>query len=106
MFQVNFYPFLADWGSKVDVVGFCFLDLASNYQPPESLLDWLKAGTRPIYIGFGSLVSFLLKVPLVFPLKLRYSYVNVASILSSIIGFCILLLLILKINRQNKSSAL
>ncbi|GFP91060.1 sterol 3-beta-glucosyltransferase ugt80a2 [Phtheirospermum japonicum] len=44
-----------DWGPKVDVVGFCFLDLASNYQPPESLLNWLKAGPKPIYIGFGSL---------------------------------------------------
>ncbi|XP_038887948.1 sterol 3-beta-glucosyltransferase UGT80A2-like isoform X2 [Benincasa hispida] len=44
-----------DWGPKVDVVGFCFLDLASNYEPPESLVNWLNAGDRPIYIGFGSL---------------------------------------------------
>ncbi|KAL5794849.1 hypothetical protein ACOSP7_003443 [Xanthoceras sorbifolium] len=44
-----------DWGPKVDVVGFCFLDLASNYEPPESLVKWLEAGTKPIYIGFGSL---------------------------------------------------
>ncbi|XP_048127453.1 sterol 3-beta-glucosyltransferase UGT80A2 isoform X2 [Rhodamnia argentea] len=44
-----------DWGPKVDVVGFCFLDLASNYQPPEPLVKWLKAGEKPIYIGFGSL---------------------------------------------------
>ncbi|KAL6968070.1 sterol 3beta-glucosyltransferase [Sarracenia purpurea var. burkii] len=44
-----------DWGHKVDVVGFCFLDLASNYEPPPALMDWLKAGPKPIYIGFGSL---------------------------------------------------
>ncbi|KAH9784957.1 Sterol 3-beta-glucosyltransferase UGT80A2 [Citrus sinensis] len=44
-----------DWGPKVDVVGFCFLDLASNYEPPESLVKWLEAGSKPIYIGFGSL---------------------------------------------------
>ncbi|CAK7349247.1 unnamed protein product [Dovyalis caffra] len=44
-----------DWGPKIDVVGFCFLDLASNYEPPESLLKWLEAGQKPIYIGFGSL---------------------------------------------------
>ncbi|XP_047315190.1 sterol 3-beta-glucosyltransferase UGT80A2-like isoform X2 [Impatiens glandulifera] len=44
-----------DWGPKVDVVGFCFLDLASNYEPPQALVDWLKAGPKPIYIGFGSL---------------------------------------------------
>ncbi|CAL9752430.1 unnamed protein product [Musa acuminata subsp. burmannicoides] len=44
-----------DWGPKIDVVGFCFLDLASNYEPPESLVDWLNAGDKPVYIGFGSL---------------------------------------------------
>ncbi|KAL9252350.1 Sterol 3-beta-glucosyltransferase UGT80A2-like protein [Drosera capensis] len=44
-----------DWGPKIDVVGFCFLDLASNYEPPPSLVEWLEAGQKPIYIGFGSL---------------------------------------------------
>ncbi|XP_026436825.1 sterol 3-beta-glucosyltransferase UGT80A2-like isoform X3 [Papaver somniferum] len=44
-----------DWGPRVDVVGFCFLDLASNYVPPKPLQDWLEAGKKPIYIGFGSL---------------------------------------------------
>ncbi|XP_059628685.1 sterol 3-beta-glucosyltransferase UGT80A2-like [Cornus florida] len=44
-----------DWGPKIDVVGFCFLDLASNYKPPDSLVKWLEVGEKPIYIGFGSL---------------------------------------------------
>ncbi|XP_020680991.1 sterol 3-beta-glucosyltransferase UGT80A2-like isoform X2 [Dendrobium catenatum] len=44
-----------DWGPKVDVVGFCFLDLATNYEPPEQLVKWLASGEKPIYIGFGSL---------------------------------------------------
>ncbi|OIT39796.1 PREDICTED: sterol 3-beta-glucosyltransferase UGT80A2-like [Nicotiana attenuata] len=44
-----------DWGPKIDVVGFCFLDLASNYEPPEELVKWLEDGEKPIYIGFGSL---------------------------------------------------
>ncbi|KAK9140710.1 hypothetical protein Scep_010391 [Stephania cephalantha] len=44
-----------DWGPKIDVVGFCFLDLASSYVPPEPLVKWLEAGQKPIYIGFGSL---------------------------------------------------
>ncbi|XP_020540458.1 sterol 3-beta-glucosyltransferase UGT80A2 isoform X2 [Jatropha curcas] len=44
-----------DWGPKIDVVGFCFLDLASNYEPPDSLLTWLEGRDPPIYIGFGSL---------------------------------------------------
>ncbi|KAI8008187.1 Sterol 3-beta-glucosyltransferase UGT80A2 [Camellia lanceoleosa] len=39
----------------IDVVGFCFLDLASNYVPPDSLVQWLENGRAPIYIGFGSL---------------------------------------------------
>ncbi|XP_038897686.1 sterol 3-beta-glucosyltransferase UGT80A2-like isoform X6 [Benincasa hispida] len=35
--------------------GYCFFDLASNFEPPESLVKWLEAGDKPIYIGFGSL---------------------------------------------------
>nr|AZQ26942.1 UGT80A25 [Avena strigosa] len=44
-----------DWGPRIDVVGFCFLDLASDYEPPEELVKWLEAGDKPIYVGFGSL---------------------------------------------------
>ncbi|KAG0565764.1 hypothetical protein KC19_7G012800 [Ceratodon purpureus] len=44
-----------DWGPLIDVVGFCFLDQASDYKPPEDLVKWLKAGPKPIYVGFGSL---------------------------------------------------
>ncbi|CAL9008784.1 unnamed protein product [Prunus brigantina] len=46
-----------NWGPKVDVVVFCFLDLASYYEPPDSLAEWLEAGEQPVYIGFDSLVS-------------------------------------------------
>ena len=35
----------------LDVVGFYFLDLAVNYQPPPELLTFLEAGETPIYIG-------------------------------------------------------
>ena len=38
-------------------MGFCFLKQANEYKPPDSLVNWLKAGPAPIYIGFGSLVS-------------------------------------------------
>ncbi|CAN0830376.1 Sterol 3-beta-glucosyltransferase UGT80A2 [Linum grandiflorum] len=44
-----------DWGTKLDIVGFCFLDLVTNYEPPTALKDWLGSGDAPIYIGFGSL---------------------------------------------------
>lgn len=48
---------IADWGPKIDIAGFCFLDLDSNYDPPVSLVKWLEEGEKPIYIGFGSIVS-------------------------------------------------
>ncbi|CAL2269016.1 unnamed protein product [Prunus armeniaca] len=51
-----------DWGPKVDVV-FCFLDLASNYEPPDSLAEWLEAGEQTVYIGFDSLVKYTSEEP-------------------------------------------
>ncbi|CAE6514541.1 unnamed protein product [Rhizoctonia solani] len=45
-----------DWTNHIDVVGFYFLDLASNYQPPDNLKKFLDEGEPPIYIGFGSIV--------------------------------------------------
>ncbi|KAH7421155.1 hypothetical protein KP509_13G042700 [Ceratopteris richardii] len=44
-----------DWGPKIDVVGFCFLNLSQDYKPPDDLVKWLAAGPAPIYVGFGSL---------------------------------------------------
>ncbi|KAK6208154.1 hypothetical protein LQW54_007062 [Pestalotiopsis sp. IQ-011] len=45
-----------DWGDEIDVAGFVFLDLASSFQPPQDLVEFLDAGEPPIYIGFGSIV--------------------------------------------------
>ncbi|VFQ80150.1 unnamed protein product [Cuscuta campestris] len=44
-----------DWGPLVDVVGYCFLNHGSNYQPPEPFAQWIQKGPKPIYIGFGSM---------------------------------------------------
>ncbi|KAH7038290.1 uncharacterized protein B0I36DRAFT_315946, partial [Microdochium trichocladiopsis] len=49
-------PKPADWGPEVDVSGFVFLDLASTFEPPDDLVEFLDAGEEPIYIGFGSIV--------------------------------------------------
>lgn len=49
----------SDWGPLVDVVGYCFLNLASKYQPPEEFIQWIGKGSSPIYIGFGSMVCRL-----------------------------------------------
>jgi UDP:flavonoid glycosyltransferase YjiC (YdhE family) len=46
----------ADWGPEIDVTGFVFLDLASNFTPPDGLKAFLDQGEPPVYIGFGSIV--------------------------------------------------
>lgn len=55
LWSPHLVPKPKDWGPNIDVVGFCFLDLASNYVPPDLLVTWLQDGRKPIYIGFGSL---------------------------------------------------
>ncbi|KIX02480.1 uncharacterized protein Z518_08421 [Rhinocladiella mackenziei CBS 650.93] len=49
-------PKPADWGSFIDISGFYFLNLSTNYHPPRELVDFLDAGPPPVYIGFGSIV--------------------------------------------------
>ena len=46
----------ADWGPSVDVVGYCFLNNGSKYQPREDFVQWIQKGTEPLYFGFGSMV--------------------------------------------------
>ena len=46
-----------DWDSHIDISGFFFLDLATNYKPPDDLSEFLHAGDPPIYIGFGSITG-------------------------------------------------
>ncbi|KAI1861722.1 uncharacterized protein JN550_010662 [Neoarthrinium moseri] len=45
-----------DWGEEIDISGFVFLDLASTFEPPQDLVEFLDGGDPPIYIGFGSIV--------------------------------------------------
>lgn len=45
-----------DWGKTIDISGFYFLNLATNYTPPADLAAFLDAGPPPVYIGFGSIV--------------------------------------------------
>ncbi|KAM5341552.1 hypothetical protein ACJ41O_014583 [Fusarium nematophilum] len=48
-------PKPADWASHIDVCGFFFRD-APQYSPPPDLVQFLRAGPPPVYIGFGSIV--------------------------------------------------
>ncbi|RMZ75605.1 hypothetical protein DV737_g5216, partial [Chaetothyriales sp. CBS 132003] len=45
-----------DWDSSIDISGFYFLNLATNYTPPPELKAFLESGPPPVYIGFGSIV--------------------------------------------------
>jgi UDP:flavonoid glycosyltransferase YjiC (YdhE family) len=45
-----------DWGEEIDVTGYVFLETADTFEPDPSLMTFLEAGERPIYIGFGSIV--------------------------------------------------
>lgn len=57
LWSPNLIPKPDDWGSHIDVTGFCFLDsLSTNYTPDEPLRRFLESGTKPVYIGFGSIV--------------------------------------------------
>ncbi|KAF4617008.1 hypothetical protein G7Y89_g15141 [Cudoniella acicularis] len=49
-------PKPSDWGPEIDIAGYVFLDLASSFEPPDDLVQFLDAGEPPVYIGFGSIV--------------------------------------------------
>ncbi|RXI00165.1 hypothetical protein DVH24_037713 [Malus domestica] len=55
MWSPHVVPKPSDWGSLVDVVGYCFLNLGSKYQPQDEFVEWIQKGPKPIYIGFGSM---------------------------------------------------
>ncbi|KAI4321165.1 hypothetical protein MLD38_034582 [Melastoma candidum] len=55
MWSTHLVPKPIDWGSLVDVVGYCFLNLGSKHQPQEEFVKWIEKGPKPIYIGFGSM---------------------------------------------------
>ncbi|XP_042040024.1 sterol 3-beta-glucosyltransferase UGT80B1-like [Salvia splendens] len=55
MWSPHVVPKPDDWGNQVDVVGYCFMNLGSKYQPSEEFAGWIQKGSPPIYIGFGSM---------------------------------------------------
>jgi sterol 3beta-glucosyltransferase len=44
-----------DWNPNLNVTGYWFLDAAADWQPPADLVDFLRSGDPPVYIGFGSM---------------------------------------------------
>lgn len=45
-----------DWQAFINISGFFFLPLGTNYTPDPALAEFLAAGPPPVYIGFGSVV--------------------------------------------------
>ncbi len=56
-FSRTILPKPADWGDNVDVSGYWFLNQTEGWQPPAALVDFIATGSKPIYIGFGSMNS-------------------------------------------------
>lgn len=50
-------PVPSDWPKSNRVTGFWFLEPASEWQPSVELLNFLEAGSPPVYIGFGSMIN-------------------------------------------------
>ncbi len=48
-------PRPADWDALTHVTGYWFLDPPADWTPPADLIEFLRAGPAPIYIGFGSM---------------------------------------------------
>ena len=52
-FSPSVLPRPADWGEDVHVTGYWFTD-DPDWHPPQTLLDFLDSGSKPIAIAFGS----------------------------------------------------
>lgn len=55
-FSQHVLPRPLDWGTNIAVSGYWFLD-DEAWQPPQALLEFLEAGSPPVYIGFGSMAN-------------------------------------------------
>ena len=51
-------PRPGDWTDQVQVTGYWFLDgEGDHWQPDDDLVRFLKGGSAPVYVGFGSMSS-------------------------------------------------
>lgn len=44
-----------EWGERIHVTGYWFLDRPAGWAPPADLVAFLAAGPPPVYVGFGSM---------------------------------------------------
>lgn len=55
-FSHHVVPRPADWPETAQITGYWFHRQA-DWHPPEALRAFLDAGSKPIYVGFGSMIS-------------------------------------------------
>ncbi len=53
--STSLVPRPADWDPRIHISGFWFDESPVSYQPSPELAEFLSNGSRPIYIGFGSM---------------------------------------------------
>lgn len=46
-----------DWNENIHQYGYWFVEEPSEYTPSDELIDFLNAGEKPVYVGFGSMTS-------------------------------------------------
>ena len=56
-FSRHVVPRQPEWPARIAMPGYFILDHADRYQPSAELAGFLQAGPKPIYIGFGSMVT-------------------------------------------------
>lgn len=57
-FSPTVVPHPPDWQDWIHTCGYWFLDNPdTNWKPPQDLIDFIKNGSKPVYIGFGSIVG-------------------------------------------------
>lgn len=44
-----------DWNANIHQKGYWFTEEKDDFRPDEALLDFIQAGEKPIYVGFGSM---------------------------------------------------
>lgn len=54
-YSAHVLPRPADWPEHIQVCGYWFLPIPPGWTPPPELTNFLDAGEKPIYIGFGSM---------------------------------------------------
>lgn len=56
LWSPHILPRPEDYGAHVDVTGTIFNNDTGSYDPPADFLEWLDAGEKPVFVGFGSMI--------------------------------------------------